>query len=136
MAERFRSGDALFASALDMTVVLWNAEAERLTGIPADEALKTRVLPRLMQGRSRQDPLRIWSIGCSTGEEAYSLAILVAEYLAEVSNALPVQVYATDLNGAAIDRARLGFYPKSIMHDVSPERLRAVYDLAHPRARR
>jgi two-component system CheB/CheR fusion protein len=93
----------------------------------AFDALKARVLPRLMHSRPRQDPLRVWSIGCSTGEEAYSLAMLVAEFLSEINSPLPVQIYATDLNGAAIDRARLGFYPKSLVHDVSPERLRRFF---------
>jgi len=93
----------------------------------AFETLKTVVLPRLMHERRRNDPLRIWSIGCSTGEEAYSLAMVVAEFLGEANNPLQVQIYATDLNGTAIDRARLGFYARSAVQDVSPERLRRFF---------
>jgi two-component system, chemotaxis family, CheB/CheR fusion protein len=93
----------------------------------AFEALKTRVLPRLLTERGRQDPLRIWSIGCSTGEEAYSLAMIVVELLSDRGNPVPVQIYGTDLNESAIERARLGFYAKSVVHDVSPERLRRFF---------
>jgi two-component system CheB/CheR fusion protein len=87
------------------------------------EALKTTVLPKLYKDGSRHEPLRVWVPGCSTGEEAYSLAITFAEFAEARGSRLPVQVFATDLNGAGIEKARVGVYSKSIAHDVSPERL-------------
>jgi two-component system, chemotaxis family, CheB/CheR fusion protein len=90
-------------------------------------ALKAEVLPRLFKDRSPKEPLRIWVPGCSTGEEAYSLAIACAELAEASGSGLPVQVFATDLNGAGIDKARAGVYSKNIAHDVSPERLRSFF---------
>ena len=91
------------------------------------EALKTKILPKLFKDRSRHEPLRIWVPGCSTGEEAYSLAIICAELAEARGKPAAVQIFATDLNGAAIDKARAGVYEKSIEHDVSPERLRRFF---------
>jgi two-component system CheB/CheR fusion protein len=91
------------------------------------EALKTTVLPRLFKDRSRHEPLRVWVLGCSTGEEAYSLAITFAEFAEARGSRLPVQVFATDLNAAGIEKARAGVYPTSIAHDLSPERLRRFF---------
>jgi len=91
------------------------------------EALKAKVLPKLFKGRPRLDPLRVWVPGCSTGEEAYSLAILCAEFNAARGGHRPVQIFATDLSAACIDKARAGVYPKSIAHDVSPQRLRRFF---------
>ncbi|HEV8578343.1 MAG TPA: chemotaxis protein CheB [Thermoanaerobaculia bacterium] len=91
------------------------------------EALKTRVLPKLFKNRSGQEPLRVWVPGCSTGEEAFSIAILFAELAAARGSQLPVQVYATDLNEECIDKARKGVYSQNIAHDVSPERLRRFF---------
>jgi two-component system, chemotaxis family, CheB/CheR fusion protein len=93
----------------------------------AFEALKTQALPRLFTNRSRQDPIRVWVLGCSSGEEAYSLAIVLAEYIADTRSPVPVSLYATDLNNAAIERCRAGFYPKSIADDVSAERLQRYF---------
>ena len=91
------------------------------------EALKDGVLPKLFQNRTRQEPLRVWVLGCSTGEEAYSMAIILTELAEARGSQLPVQVFATDLNGAGIDKARAGVYSKNIAHDVSPERLRRFF---------
>src|SRR6516162_6004005 len=89
--------------------------------------LKTKVFPKLTQDRSRHEPVRIWVLGCSTGEEAYSIAIAFAEFAEASGRQIPVQVFATDLNGAAIEKARAGLYSKNILHDVSPERLRRFF---------
>lgn len=91
------------------------------------EALKTSLLPKLFKNRSPHEPLRIWVVGCSTGEEAYSIAIILAELAEATGNRLPVQVFATDLNGACIDKARAGVYPLSIAHDISPQRLEKFF---------
>src|SRR5712692_5816735 len=91
------------------------------------EVLKTKVFPKLTQDRSRHEPVRIWVLGCSTGEEAYSIAIAFAEVVEASGRAIAGQVFATDLNGAAIEKARRGVYSKNIVHDVSPERLRRFF---------
>jgi two-component system CheB/CheR fusion protein len=91
------------------------------------EALKSAILPGLFANRSRPEPLRVWVLGCSTGEEAYSIAILFAELAHAKGAQIPVQVFATDLNGAVIEKARAGVYPMSIAQDVSPERLRRFF---------
>src|SRR5262249_54048520 len=93
----------------------------------AFETLKTRVFPKLTQDRTRNEPVRIWVQGCSTGEEAYSLAIAFTEHCEATGRTVPLQVFATDLNGAGIEQGRAGLYNKSIAHDVSPERLRRFF---------
>jgi two-component system CheB/CheR fusion protein len=92
------------------------------------EALKAKVFPALFKDRPQERPLRVWVPGCSTGEEAYSLAIAIAEFAEASGSHLPVQIFATDLNETVIGKARKGIYPKSITHDVSPERLRRFFD--------
>ncbi len=87
------------------------------------EALKAAVFPRLMEGRSPDDPVRVWVPGCSTGEEAYSLAILLVEFLAERGGRPAVQVFGTDVSETAIEKARAGHYDGAISLDVSPARL-------------
>lgn len=91
------------------------------------EAVKTAVLPVFCYGRPPDKPIRIWSAGCSTGEEAFSFAIIVLEYLAANDLDFPVQIFGTDASDRAIDFARLGLYPESIAADVSPERLRRYF---------
>src|SRR5690606_28346629 len=68
--------------------------------------------------------LRAWVCGCATGEEAYSVAMLLAEHAGATSPAVPVQVFATDIDDRAIAVARAGAYPDSIVVDVPPTRLR------------
>ena len=89
------------------------------------EQLKTAVLPALLASRPNGGILRAWVPGCSTGEEAYSLAMTFKEALAQskpVRN-VSLQIFATDLDKNAIDKARLGVYPANIAADVSEERL-------------
>ena len=93
----------------------------------AYEAIKARVFPRLTEDRNRHDPLRVWTLGCSTGEEAYSLAMAYTEYAEGAGRRVPMQIFATDVNGLGIDRARTGIYSKGIVQDVSPERLRRFF---------
>lgn len=94
----------------------------------AFEALKKIVFPRLVKDRSRHDPVRVWTIGCSTGEEAYSLAIAYTEFAEAAGNSVPrLQVFATDLSAVGIEKARAGIYSKDIAQDVSPERLRRFF---------
>jgi two-component system CheB/CheR fusion protein len=93
----------------------------------AFEVLKARVFPRLTKDRSRHNPVRIWSIGCSTGEEAYSIAIAFAEFTEAARVQVPLQVFATDLNAAGVEKARVGLYPRAIAQDISAERLRRFF---------
>ncbi|WP_052049493.1 chemotaxis protein CheB [Leptolyngbya sp. KIOST-1] len=72
-------------------------------------------------------PLRIWVAGCSTGEEAYSIAICLLEYLGRHSTSPSIQIFATDVNERAIEVARLGWYSPSQVSDVSPERLQRFF---------
>lgn len=89
--------------------------------------LKANVLPGMMADRTMGDPLRIWVAGCATGEEAYSLAMLLRELADEQHLDLPVQIYSTDIDAEAIAIGRTGLYPPNITEDVSPERLRRFF---------
>ncbi len=91
------------------------------------KALEERVLPALLEGRAAEVPLRVWVPGCATGEEAYSIAICALELLGEHAPAQPVQIFATDIDEAALDRARHAVYPKSIEAEVSTERLQRYF---------
>ncbi len=91
------------------------------------EALKATVFPRLLQDRSRHDPVRLWTLGCSTGQEAYSLAMAFTEAAEAVGSSVPFQLFATDLNPAGIEKARAGLYPHVIDQDVSSERLHRFF---------
>jgi two-component system, chemotaxis family, CheB/CheR fusion protein len=93
----------------------------------AFEALQTAVFPRLLEDRTRDDPLRIWVLGCSTGEEAYSLAMALTEGLDPAGHPTAIQVFATDLSAPAIASARAGVYTKSAAQDVSPGRLQRFF---------
>jgi len=93
----------------------------------AFEALKTEVFPTILKHRSPEEPLRIWVPGCSTGEETYSCAISLLEFLGARRANIPLQLFGTDLSQAAIEKARAGFYPESIAADVSPERLQRFF---------
>ena len=71
--------------------------------------------------------MRVWVLGCASGEEAYSLAITICEFMAVQGIDVPVQIFATDLNEHGLIKARIGLYPKNIAEDVSPERLRRFF---------
>ncbi len=95
------------------------------------KALEEQVVPKLLAGKPANGVIRIWAPGCSTGEEAYSLAILLAERQEALKQRFKVQVFATDIDSHAIAVARAGIYPASIAADVTPERL-ARYFSAEP----
>ena len=84
-------------------------------------------LPKLVQGKPDGYTIRVWSAGCSTGEEAYSLAIVVQEAIDRFNPALQLQVFATDLDTRAVEIARRGVYPEGIAVDVSKERLQQFF---------
>ena len=93
------------------------------------EQLQGEAIPALIAARPAGGTLRAWSVGCSTGEEAYSLAIAFKEALDRIEPAekFTLQIFATDLDRDAIDRARQGSYPANIAADVSAERLRRFF---------
>jgi two-component system CheB/CheR fusion protein len=90
---------------------------------PEFALLEREVIPKLFEGKTANDQLRVWVLGCATGEEAYSIAILLREHMAGLDVLPTVQIFATDLDGRALSMARSGRYPESIAKDVSPERL-------------
>ncbi len=89
----------------------------------AFEVLHDLALPRLLGERPAGLPVRVWVPGCSTGEEAYSLAILLQEAFEKLGREFAVQVFATDIDRDSIEKARAGLYPGNIAAEVSPERL-------------
>ncbi|WLH66255.1 CheR family methyltransferase [Pseudomonas sp. FP2309] len=97
----------------------------------AFEALERDVIPNLVKSLEDSVPhreeVRVWSAGCSTGEEAYSLAMLVAEQLALDASGAKMQVFATDIDERAITHGRNGVYPEAIITDVPPPRLRQYF---------
>ncbi len=88
------------------------------------EFIEAKVIPDLFAGKPPGGSVRVWVPGCSTGEEAYSLAILLLEHANKLKQDFQVQVFATDIDSDAIEKARTGVYPESIAADVSQERLK------------
>jgi two-component system, chemotaxis family, CheB/CheR fusion protein len=114
-----RELDALYSDAL-ISVTSFFRDPE------AFAVLERKVFPRLIAGRG-QEPLRMWVVGCSTGQEAYSLAMAYTEFCDRVRGAPTVQVFATDLHEALLDKARSGLYAKNLVKDISPQRLRRFF---------
>ncbi len=111
--------DALYADALiNVTSFFRNAEAFA--------ALKRVVFPKLI-AEADDEPIRVWVLGCSTGQEAYSIAMAYRELAEKVPRARKLQIFATDLNEANLAKARIGSYTKALAQDVSPERLRRFF---------
>ena len=82
-----------------------------------------RELPAVFEGKGPADQFRVWVLGCATGEEAYSIGILLSEHLQTLDNAPTVQIFATDLDSRALGAARAGRYSNAIVGHVTPERL-------------
>ena len=91
------------------------------------EYLKSDVIPDILRHRHGDLPIRVWVPGCATGEEAYSIAILLLECLQSSRGSQHVQIFASDISKQAIQVAREGHYPENIGADVSPERLRKFF---------
>jgi two-component system CheB/CheR fusion protein len=89
----------------------------------AFQALEKKVVPKLFAEKSAGAPVRVWVPGCSSGEEAYSIAILLHEQVEALKQSFKVQVFASDIDARAILHARAGIYPAGIAEDVDPERL-------------
>jgi two-component system CheB/CheR fusion protein len=101
----------------------------------AFDSLRKEVFPALVQNRKSANwPIRVWIPGCSTGEEPYSMAIALLEYLgpnnaniSAAANSRAIQIFATDISDAALDRARAGIYTESSLSDLAPARLKRFF---------
>lgn len=91
------------------------------------QVLAEKAFTPICQDRQPDVPIRIWVPGCATGEEAYSVAIAIQEFLGEQAAGTAVQVFGTDVSDLAVEHARSGVYPESISADVSAERLRRFF---------
>jgi two-component system CheB/CheR fusion protein len=91
------------------------------------DALKSKVFPQLLKNRAPEIPIRVWTPGCASGEEPYSLAIALLEYLGDKALRTPIQIFGTDVSESSISKARIGFYPENIQGDVSTPRLRRFF---------
>lgn len=92
------------------------------------ETFTEEILPRLFSARTTSEPVRIWAAGCSSGEEVYSIAMCIIEYLEGHGRPAPsIQVFGTDASEQAIRKARAGIYPETIAEEISPERLRRFF---------
>lgn len=89
----------------------------------AFSVLREQAIPHLFSGKPDGAFIRVWVPGCSTGEEAYSIAILLQEHMEALKKSYKIQVFTTDIDSRSIDQARSGIYPASIAADVTPERL-------------
>ncbi|MEJ2254630.1 MAG: chemotaxis protein CheB [Nitrospirota bacterium] len=107
----------------DMLIGVTNFFRDRL----AFEALEKKVLPAILKGRSPDNPVRVWVPGCSTGEEAYSIAMVMLDAMERMNVHVPLQVFGTDVDPEAIEHARTGRYSENIAQDVGPERLKTYF---------
>ena len=93
----------------------------------AFDLLTKEVFPVILEDKTRKFTVRIWVPGCSTGEEVYSIAVCLREYLEKTGTNVNVQIFGTDVSDRNIEKARAGLYPESIADDVSEERLRNYF---------
>ncbi len=131
---KFETLEAYTASLSDNSKELGALHTDLLIGVTsffrnpeAFEALTGKAFPAILKRRT-DTAIRLWVLGCSTGQEAYSLAMALIEYAEKITGSIPpIQVYATDVNEAALNKARHGLYLKTVVADVSPERLRRFF---------
>src|SRR6185436_14015405 len=90
-------------------------------------ALRKRVLTKLRVRKSGGGSVRIWVAGCATGEEVYSIAMLLLEELGEQANRIKIQIFGTDIQERAVEHARAGFYTEAAVAGVSPVRLKRFF---------
>ncbi|MCW2292416.1 two-component system CheB/CheR fusion protein [Pseudomonas sp. BIGb0408] len=101
----------------------------------AFETLERDIIPRLFDIPSESEAVRVWSAGCSSGEEAYSLSMLLADQIAYSQRDCTYQVFATDIDEHSIATGRTGLYPESVLPDISPARLRQYFTKEQSRYR-
>lgn len=93
----------------------------------AFKSLQNNVIPKLFSNKPSDSIIRVWVVACSSGEEAYSIAILLLEYEKTLKHNYTIQVFATDIDANAISKARAGIYSSSIVENVSTERLKRYF---------
>jgi two-component system CheB/CheR fusion protein len=93
----------------------------------AFDVLREEVLPLIMQSKGDHDVLKVWVTACSSGQEAYSIAMLLNEFLASHSKHIEIKIFATDIDADAIEYAAKGVYPKSTVEDMDPYLLRKYF---------
>lgn len=129
--ERLDQYQAVLKDSADEAQLLFNDLLISVTNFFRDEEvfdhLEREIIPALLDGRGPDDTVRVWSVGCSTGEEAYSIAMLLLEATARMAAPPMIQVFATDLHDVSLRRAREGLYPELIGSNVSPERLHRFF---------
>lgn len=91
------------------------------------DALRSIVFPSILKSVSREAGIRVWTPGCSSGEETYSVAIALLEFLGDKASQIPIQFFGTDVSDLSVAKARNGVYPENIQSDVSPERLHRFF---------
>lgn len=111
LSESDKEKDILYRELLIGVTRFFRAEA-------AFSVIRNQVLPKLVEGGKKQ--LRIWSVACSTGEEVYSLAMIIREFLEEKNLTLEVKIFATDIDKHSLEFAGQAYYPESIVSDVDP----------------
>jgi len=94
----------------------------------AFKVLEQKVIPNLFEDKKPDEQIRIWVPGCATGEEAYSVAILVEEYASTLGERPKIQIFASDVDKKALDKARSGRYPKSIKNDITQDRINRFFN--------
>lgn len=94
----------------------------------SSQFLQKTIIPKIIKSKTVNDPIRIWVAACSTGQEVYSLAMLIVEELGEESANTPVQIFATDLSEQVINKARIGLYSADEVSDIPPKRLHRFFN--------
>jgi two-component system, chemotaxis family, CheB/CheR fusion protein len=94
---------------------------------PAFDLLKELVFPSIVKQRTSEGAIRLWTPGCASGEETYSVAIALLEFLGDKVSEIPIQFFGTDISEPSVAKARAGVYPENIQGDVSPERLKRFF---------
>ena len=122
-------GDTVEAEALYRDVLIHVTEFFR--DAEAWEVLARVAIPQIFAGKAPGEPVRVWAAGCATGEEAYSVAMLLKEYAEKLDRRTEIQVFASDVGRTVLDFARKGVYPEAIAADVSPARLARFFAHAH-----
>jgi len=97
----------------------------------AFRTLALEAIPRMFAGKSSADQVRVWVAGCATGEEAYSIGMLLCEHASKLRDPPQLQIFATDIDEDALAQARVGRYPSTIAVDVLPERLQRFFSHDH-----
>lgn len=120
-----RNREEVQALFKDLLITVTNFFRDR----EAFDFLEGQVIPLLFRDKAVGDQIRVWVVGCATGEEAYSVAMLLMEYAGRLDHPPDIQLFASDLSDEALARAREGLYPEVINADVAPERLERYFSL-------